>query len=100
MLDKSKTGRLTFYSEMDEANAIVRRLFERAAERVGSVYALGRLLNLGDYDLKRYLAGEAIPPEEVLLRTVDLVVDDLRIMRGSFSEQAWHSLGFPRLAYE
>ena len=27
---------------MDEANAIVQRLFERAAERVGSPHALGQ----------------------------------------------------------
>lgn len=80
---------------MDESNAIVQRLFTVAAQRVGSVHALGRHLGLDYAELRPYLAGEVIPPEEVILRTVDLVIDDLPIIRSAFSEQAWRALALP-----
>lgn len=83
---------------MEETNVIVQRLFVLAAQRVGSASALGRYLGLTYAELSPYLAGEAIPPEGVLLRTVDLVIDDLKTVRGAFSEQAWRSLSLPNLA--
>ena len=52
---------------LEEPYAIVQRLFEVAAQRVGSAAALGRHLGLSYAELKTYLAGEAIPSEEVLL---------------------------------
>ena len=80
---------------MEESNAIVQRLFTLAAQRVGSAYALGRHLGLTYAEVQPYLAGEAIPPEELVLRTVDLVIEDLPIIRGAFSEQAWRALALP-----
>ena len=78
-----------------ESNAIVQRLYALAAQRIGSAAALGRYLGLSYAELAPYLAGEAIPPEELLLRTVDLVIDDLPILRSGFSEQAWRALALP-----
>jgi hypothetical protein len=83
---------------MDESAAIVQRLFELAARRVGSAYALGQYLGLSYRQVQPYLAGEAIPPEPVLLRTVELVIDDLKLIRGSFSERAWQALALPQAA--
>ena len=80
---------------LDESNAIVQRLFAMAAQRVGSAAALGRHLGLTYRQLRPYLAGEAVPPDEVLLRTVDLVIEDLKMVRSGFSEQAWRSLSLP-----
>ena len=62
---------------MDETNAIVRRIFLRAAQRIG--YA----------EIKAYVAGEGVPPECVLLRALELLIDDLPELRSGFSEQAW-----------
>ena len=80
---------------LDESNAIIQRLFALAAQRVGSAAALGRHLGLTYRELRPYLAGDAIPPECVLLRTVDLVVEDLKMVRSGFSEQAWRFLSLP-----
>ena len=83
---------------MEESKAIVQRLFTLAAQRSGSASALGRTLGLSYAELQPYLAGEAIPPEHVLLRTVELVIDELKTIRGTFSEQAWRSLALPQVA--
>lgn len=83
---------------MEETNVIVQRLFVLAAQRVGSAAALGRHLGLTYSELVPYLAGEAVPAEEVLLRTLDLVIDDLKTVKGTFSEQAWRSLSLPNSA--
>ena len=80
---------------MEEPNVIVQRLFVLAAQRVGSAAALGRHLGLTYSELSPYLTGETIPPEDVLLRTVDLVTEDLKMVKGAFSEQAWRSLSLP-----
>jgi hypothetical protein len=80
---------------MTEENAIVQRLFVLAAQRVGSASALGRHLGLTYSELSPYLTGEAIPPEEVLLRTVQQVTEDLKMVKGAFSEQAWRFLSLP-----
>jgi hypothetical protein len=57
--------------------------------------ALGRHLGLTYAELRPYLAGEVIPPEQVLLQTVDLVIEDLAMIRSGFSETAWRSLALP-----
>jgi hypothetical protein len=76
----------------DESFAIVRELFALATERVGGAPALGHHLGLPYSELSPYLTGGAIPPAEVLLRTVDLVVEDLDALKSAFSEHAWLSL--------
>lgn len=84
-----------FWQSEAESNAIVRRLFEVAAQRAGSASALGRHLGLTYHDLQPYLAGEAIPPIDVLLQAAELVMEDLKIVRSGFSERAWRSLSLP-----
>jgi hypothetical protein len=80
---------------MDETTAIVRRIFLRAAQRIGSVAALSRELGTSYSEIKAYVAGEAVPPESVLLRAVEICIDDLRELRSGFSERAWQSLSLP-----
>jgi hypothetical protein len=59
----------------EESTAIVQRLFALAAQYAGSASALARRLGLRYSELRTYLAGEVMPPEEVLLRTVELVIE-------------------------
>jgi hypothetical protein len=81
-----------------EERRIVRRLFLRAAERFGSASALARSVGLTYRDIRSYLNGDAIPSEDVLLRTVTLVVDDLDVLKAEFSAHAWSSLSLPGTA--
>lgn len=79
-----------------EWTVVVQRVFVRAAERLGSAAELGRHLGLSYAELRPYLYGQAIPPEQVLLRTLDLIVDDLKALKNVCPEGAWRSLGLPR----
>jgi hypothetical protein len=74
--------------ENEESKAILQHLFALAVRRVGGTAALGRELGILYSELRTYMAGEAMPPSDVLLRAVDLVIED----SGPFSEQAWRSL--------
>ena len=84
-----------FFESAAELNAIVQRLFEVAAQRAGSASALAEHLGLTYYELQPYLAGRAIPPQDIIFRTADFVVKDLKIVRSGFSEHAWRSLSLP-----
>jgi hypothetical protein len=78
-----------------ESQAIVERLFTRAAEKVGSVSRLARELNVPYSEVRSYVHGEAMPPEEILLRAVDFIIEELPAIRAGFSREAWQSLGLP-----
>ena len=80
---------------MDETSEIVRRIFLRAVQRVGSVAALGRELGASYAEIKAYVAGDAVPPHPVLLGAVEILIDDLPDLRSGFSEQAWQALSLP-----
>ena len=56
----------------EESSVIVQRLFALAAQCVGSESALVKQLGISYAELRTYLAGEAMPPREVLLRTLEL----------------------------
>jgi hypothetical protein len=84
-----------FWTPGMEEKAIVGRLFLRAAERIGSASALARLLGLTYTAIRPYLAGEAVPSEDLLLRTVAVVVDELPALKQGFSDDAWSSLSLP-----
>jgi len=73
-------------------NAIIQRLFLHAERRLGGAVKLGAHLGLKAADLAPYLAGTAIPPADVLLRTVSLVLDDLDVVMRGHPERAWRSL--------
>jgi hypothetical protein len=77
---------------LEEAAAVIGRLFRAAAHRAGSAAALGRHLDLDAVELRPYLAGEAIPSAEILLRTVELVLDQLDSIARGASAAGWRSL--------
>ena len=79
--------------QLEESTAIVERLFALAAQCVGSASALARRLGLRYSELRTYLAGEAMPPEEVLLRALELVIEHRKAVQSGLSEQA--SRSFP-----
>ena len=67
----------------DNPNAIIQRIFLHAERRLGGVVALGKYLGLRPAELTPYLTGTALPPTDILLRTVSLALDDLdAVMRG------------------
>lgn len=74
---------------------MVQRIFVRAAERMGSAAELGRHLGLSYAELRPYLYGQAMPPEQVLLRAVDVVIDELNIFKAACSPSTWRSLSLP-----
>ena len=78
-----------------ESAAMVQRIFVRAAERMGSAKALAGHLGLSYAELRRYLYAQAVPPEHILLRTVDLVIDDLKVLKSMCSETTWRALSLP-----
>lgn len=80
---------------MDDEHRLVSRLFSRAAVRVGSVGLLALRIKASPKEVLRYMQGEAIPPEDVLLRAVDIILDELSTFRGEFAPQVWQSLSLP-----
>jgi hypothetical protein len=80
---------------MEESQAIVQRIFTRCAEKVGSVSALALRLGIPYSEVGVYVGGHAMPPEAVLARAVELIIEDVPAIRSSFSESAWRSLPLP-----
>lgn len=81
---------------MDDEHRLIERLFNRAAERVGSASGLKRRLRISSNEVLMYLQGKAIPPEAVMLRTVEIVLDELPRLRSEFSREAWRALSLPQ----
>ena len=79
---------------MDDSHKVILRLFNRAAARIGNARLLALHLRLSDEQLAAYLMGKALPPDEVLLRAVDLILDELPGIRADVSPEVWRSL-FP-----
>jgi len=81
---------------LGEQHAIVQRIFLRAAERIGGASALCQQIKVPYSELRTYLQGDAMPPEDILLRAVDVIIDELPAIRSGFSQRAWQSLALPR----
>ncbi|HWI36491.1 MAG TPA: hypothetical protein VNU64_08560 [Burkholderiales bacterium] len=79
---------------MSEERAIVQRLFNRAAMRIGSASVLARQLGVSYSEVHAYMYGEAMPPEDVLLRVTDVILQDLAEIKARSDTDAWHKL-FP-----
>jgi len=77
--------------QVEESTAIVQRLFALAAQCVGSASALVQHLGLTYSELGTYLAGAAMPPEEVLLRALELVIEHRKAVQRGLSAQASRS---------
>jgi len=81
---------------VDDQHKLILRLFSRAAARVGSVAHLALRLHISQADAGMYLQGKAIPPEEVLLGAVDIILDELPNIRREFPPEVWRSLSLPK----
>ena len=81
---------------MDEEHELILRLFSRAAARVGNVSHLALRIKASPNEVLRYMQGEAIPPEDVLLRTVEIILDELPRFRSEVSAEVWRSLSLPK----
>jgi hypothetical protein len=75
---------------LEDPKAVVGRLFVLAAERAGSKAALCRHLGIADAELQYYLDRQSLPPSEVTLRAVDLIIDEPALK--GVSERIWRSL--------
>ena len=63
--------------------------------KVGSASALAQQIRIPYSELRGYLDGEAMPPEDILLRAVDVILDELPAIRSEFSPEVWRSLSLP-----
>jgi hypothetical protein len=69
---------------MDHEHRLVSRLFSCAAVRVGNVSLLALRLEASPKEVLRYMQGESIPPEDVLLSAVEIILDDRSTSRSDF----------------
>lgn len=53
-------------------------LIRRAAELVGGMEELCKLLDVSSADCEKWLSGRFIPPQQVLLRVVDVLTAHIR----------------------
>lgn len=81
---------------VSEELAIVQRLFTRAAMRIGSATVLARELGITYDEVRRYMYGEAMPEETVLLAATGLILQDLQDIKSHSDAVAWQKL-FPDL---
>lgn len=72
--------------------AIVQRLFTRAAMRIGSATALARQLGISYADVRLYMYGEAMPPEQMLLQVTEVILQDLDDIKAHSDRDAWQRL--------
>ena len=59
-----------------ETHALGQRVLAKAALRVGGASALAACLKVSESQLAAWLAGTAVPPAEVIMRAVGLVLDE------------------------
>ena len=81
---------------MDAEHELILRLFSRAAARAGNVGHLALRIKASPNEVLKYMQGEAIPPEDVLLRTVEIILDELPKFRAEVSPEVWRSLSLPQ----
>jgi hypothetical protein len=63
-------------SEKAEIQALSQRILGKAANKLGGVVALSKYLGIGDATLADWTAGRSVPPAEVILKAVSLLVDE------------------------
>jgi hypothetical protein len=66
-----------------------------AAESLGGLSNLAEFLKVPRADLFRWAIGDAIPPQELFLVAVDLLLDDNRMLRASLKPPPSADLGAP-----
>ena len=75
--------------ESAEQLVIVRRIFVAACYRFGSAASFADFLGISQSELSQLLEGSVMPSDAVLLRAVDLIIEDLPMMRAEFSPAIW-----------
>ena len=63
-------------SDQQEIQALSQRILAKAAHKLGGVAALSQVLGVGDATLAEWIRGRHVPPAEVILRVVSLLVDE------------------------
>jgi hypothetical protein len=81
---------------VDEQHRLILRLFSRAAAKIGSAAHLAMNLGIPYGELLLYMQGTAIPPENVLLQAVSIIMDELPNIRSEASAETWESLRLPK----
>ena len=79
----------------EEETRLVRRILTTATKKYGSAARLAEHLNVTYAEFGTYIAGKASPPEKVLLRAVEVILDEVPAMRREFSKEAWRALRLP-----
>ena len=72
--------------------AIIGRLFTRAAERSGSAQRLAKEFNIPDDELAAYMAGGAMPSDDLLVKAVEIIMEELPSISLEFSQAAREAL--------
>ena len=80
----------------EEERAIIQRILRRAEMKVGSAARCAETLGISLTELRSYREGEAKPADAVLLRAVDLILDEIPAIRVTFSARAWNALSLPK----
>lgn len=61
---------------MVDVGSLAQRVLRNAAKKLGGEKELAAYLGVSDAVLQDWLAGKGIPPTELILRAVDLLVDE------------------------
>lgn len=62
--------------EKAEVQALSPRILGQAAHKLGGFAALARYLDVGDATLADWVAGKSVPPVEIILRAVDVLIGE------------------------
>lgn len=63
--------------------------------RIGSATVLARELGISYREVHAYMYGEAMPPEDLLLRVTEVILQDLEEIKAHSDRDAWQKL-FPQ----
>ena len=79
-----------------EELAIIRRVFVAACVKFGSSAHFARHLGISPSQLRLYLDGRALPADEVLLKAVNLIIEEIPTIEREFSKSDWAAVFFRR----
>ncbi|MFN2645196.1 MAG: hypothetical protein ABR570_09415 [Burkholderiales bacterium] len=77
-----------------EQLAIIRRIFVVACQKFGSAAHFADYLEISPALLRLYLEGRTMPSDEVLLKAVDLIIDEIAFIEREFSKSDWDAVFF------
>ncbi|HUQ26357.1 MAG TPA: hypothetical protein VM140_11860 [Burkholderiales bacterium] len=62
--------------EKAEIQALSPRILGKAAHKLGGFAALAKYLGVGDATLGEWITGQSVPPAEIILKAVDVLIDE------------------------